>query len=49
MVEVGVGEKHMPDARHVFEGEVSYAGAGVHQHVVIDQERGGAAVAGDGT
>ena len=48
MVEVGVGEKYMPDARHVFEREVSYAGAGVHQHIIVHQKGGGAAVAGDG-
>ncbi|MNT51175.1 hypothetical protein D3C72_1881300 [compost metagenome] len=48
VVEVRVGEHHVVDGGHLVEGEVADARAGVHEQVRIDQERGGAAVLGDG-
>jgi hypothetical protein len=48
VVEVGMGEQHVVDLRHLIEREVAHAGAGVDQVVGIEQERSGAAVSGDG-
>lgn len=38
----------MLNARHLLQGEVAQASAGVDKDVVIDQKRGGTAVFGDG-
>ena len=48
MVEVRVAEQDVVDARQLVERQVADAGAGVDQHVVVEQERGGAAAGGDG-
>ncbi len=48
VVEVGVGEQHVVDLGHLVEREVAHAGAGVDQHIGVEQKGGGAAVSGDG-
>jgi hypothetical protein len=48
VVEVAVREHDIVDARHLVEGEVADAGARIDEQVRVDQERGRAAVFGDG-
>jgi hypothetical protein len=48
MVEVRVRDQDVVDARHLVEREVADAGAGVDQHVVVEQKGGGAVASCDG-
>ena len=48
VVKVRVRQEHVLDAHHFLEREVAHARARVDQRVLIEQKRGGAAVAGDG-
>ena len=48
VVEVRMGEEDVLDAQHFLAREVAHAGAGVDEHVLVDQERGGSAIAGNG-
>ena len=48
VVEVRVGEEDVVDAQHLLAREVADAGAGVDEHVLIDQERRCLAIASDG-
>ena len=48
VVQVRVRQEHVLNAHHFLEREVAHARARVDQRVLIEQERGGAAVAGDG-
>ncbi len=47
VVEVRVREQDVVDAFQLVEREIADAGAGVDQHVLVEQEAGGAAVARD--
>jgi hypothetical protein len=38
VIQVGVREQDMVDALHLVEGQVSHTGAGVNEHVAIEQE-----------
>jgi len=48
MVQVGVREEHMVDAAHFVQRQVAHPRAGIDEDVVVDQERGGPAVFGNG-
>jgi hypothetical protein len=47
VVQVGVGDEDVVDARHLVEREVAHAGAGVDEHVVVDEEGSGSAAGGN--
>jgi hypothetical protein len=49
VVQVRMREQHVVDAGHLVEREVAHTGAGVDQHVVVEQKRRGPAVLGDGS
>ncbi len=42
VIEVRVGKKNMPNRLKILQLEVAYAGAGIDQHVVVDEHCGGA-------
>ena len=48
VVHVGMGEEHIVDTQHLLPREVAHTGSGIDQHVLIDQERRGLAVPGNG-
>jgi hypothetical protein len=46
---MGMSEKHGIDAQHLFHREVTHAGAGVHEDIVIEHQAGSPQVSGDPT
>jgi hypothetical protein len=48
VVEVRMADQDVVDARQLVERQVADAGAGVDEHAVVEQERGGPAAGGDG-
>jgi hypothetical protein len=49
MVEMGMSEKHGIDAQHLFHRQVTHAGAGIHEDIVIEHQGGSPQVSGDPT
>lgn len=49
VVEVGVGEEDVVDARHFVEAEVAHAGAGIDEDVAVKKKGGRAAISRDST
>ena len=41
MIKVGVGEKNVPDSRHLIKGQIPDTAARINQYVVINQQRRG--------
>jgi hypothetical protein len=47
MVQMRMRDEDVVDARQLVERQVAHAGAGVDEHIVVDQKSGGSAAGGD--
>jgi hypothetical protein len=40
MIQMGMGQKYMADLLHLGQGQITHAGAGIDQNLMIESERG---------